>query len=217
MDINEIRNNVSETIENVRLEYKRLKKRRKPVFPYIIGIAFLVLIIVSMGQINTDNQSRIRQLEQRQIKTYQELKSELDQLKKDKKIKDDEYQKRLNELQAKKDTKIRVASVQPTRSRPVQRVGSSGNCEQYRPLVAQYSWNVETALAVMRAESGCNSMAANWTDRHATCKGSFGLFQIACMDGQVFDPAQNVAIAYRKYQSRGWQPWTVCRTVVRCV
>ena len=80
-------------------------------------------------------------------------------------------------------------------------------CEIYRSLISQYSWNVAVAMAVMRAESGCDPSASNWTDSHSTCKGSFGLFQIACFDGQVYDPAQNISIAYRKYQARGWQPW----------
>jgi hypothetical protein len=62
-------------------------------------------------------------------------------------------------------------------------------------------------MAVMQAESGCNPQAANWQDQHSTCTGSFGLFQIACFDGQVYDPIQNIAIAWQKYQSRGWQPW----------
>lgn len=62
-------------------------------------------------------------------------------------------------------------------------------------------------MAVMMAESTCNPSAANRTDRHNGCMGSFGLFQIACYDGEVFDPEQNVAIAWKKYQARGWQPW----------
>jgi hypothetical protein len=80
-------------------------------------------------------------------------------------------------------------------------------CELYRSLISQYSWNVNVAMAIMQAESGCNPNAANWTDSHSTCKGSFGLFQIACFSGQVYDPAQNISIAYQKYQARGWQPW----------
>jgi hypothetical protein len=90
-------------------------------------------------------------------------------------------------------------------------------CELYRPLISQYGWNVSVAMRVMQAESGCNPNAANWTDSHSTCNGSFGLFQIACFSGQVYDPAQNIAIAYQKYQARGWQPWGVCnRGIVNC-
>lgn len=91
------------------------------------------------------------------------------------------------------------------------------SCEAYRPLIAQYGWNVNVAMAVMKAESGCNPNAANLTDSHATCKGSFGLFQIACMSGIVYDPAENIAIAWSKYQARGWRPWSVCtKGIVSC-
>lgn len=97
-----------------------------------------------------------------------------------------------------------VPVVEPTVEKPtVYAIG----CELYRPLISQYSWNVSVAMAVMQAESGCNPNAANWADSHSTCSGSFGLFQIACFSGQVYDPAQNIAIAYQKYQARGWQPW----------
>lgn len=81
------------------------------------------------------------------------------------------------------------------------------SCETYRPLIEQYSWDVRIAMAVMEAESGCNPNSANLNDKHNGCMGSFGLFQIACYDGQVYDPAKNIAIAWEKYKKRGWQPW----------
>lgn len=77
-------------------------------------------------------------------------------------------------------------------------------------------------MAVMEAEStthingvkvSCNPSAANRSDVHkdaygnVICIGSFGLFQISCHSGEVYDPAKNVAIAYQKYQARKWQPW----------
>lgn len=93
-----------------------------------------------------------------------------------------------------------------------------GGCENYRSIVAQYDWDVRTAMAVMQQEStnpqtgvSCDPNIANWSDDHSTwagCMGSFGLFQINCSHGQVYDPAKNVAIAYSMYKARGWQPWT---------
>lgn len=88
-------------------------------------------------------------------------------------------------------------------------------CEQYRSLVTQYAWDVSVAMAVMKAESGCNPMAANNTDNHRVCMGSFGLFQISCHSGQIYDPAQNVRIAWLKYSAinprdgmpQKWRPW----------
>jgi len=87
-------------------------------------------------------------------------------------------------------------------------VASNGGCEQYRPLVSQYGWNADVALSVMKAESGCNPNAISSTNDH-------GLFQLHAQP--VYDPAQNVAIAYQKYAARGWQPWTVCtKGIVSC-
>lgn len=86
----------------------------------------------------------------------------------------------------------------------------STNCEAYRHLVEKYNWNVNVAMKVMQAESSCNPEATNLKDNHGVCKGSFGLFQISCHGGKIYDPASNVAAAYAKYAARGWQPWGVC-------
>lgn len=93
------------------------------------------------------------------------------------------------------------------------------SCEAYRPLVMQYAWDVRVAMAIMRAESGCNPGAHN-PEAHrdiygnVICYGSFGLFQISCHGGQIYDPAQNVAAAWAKYTAKykdgsiaGWRPW----------
>lgn len=89
------------------------------------------------------------------------------------------------------------------------------DCETYRPIIAKYSWNVDVAMNVMRVESGCNPNAANYGDNHGVCIGSFGLFQISCHGGQIFNPEQNIAAAWAKYQARGWQPWsaTTCKKI----
>lgn len=89
------------------------------------------------------------------------------------------------------------------------------NCEAYRPIISKYGWNVEVAMNVMRVESGCNPNAANLNDNHGVCMGSFGLFQISCHAGQIYNPEQNIAAAWSKYQARGWQPWsfTTCKKI----
>lgn len=92
---------------------------------------------------------------------------------------------------------------QATKSQTTYPVG----CERYRPLVEKYDWDVRIAMAIMQAESSCNPNAANWNDNHGVCKGSFGLFQISCHGGAIYDPAANVQVAWQKYQARGWQPW----------
>lgn len=91
----------------------------------------------------------------------------------------------------------------------------SVGCDQYRHIVEQYSWPTNVAMAVMQAESSCNPNAALWSDNHmswAGCMGSFGLFQINCSHGQLYDPEKNIAQAYRMYQASGWQPWSAYTT-----
>jgi len=106
---------------------------------------------------------------------------------------------------------------------PVQYATYPTGCELYRPIVAQYDWNVTVAMNVMAAESGCNPMRDNMTDRHYAangtliCVGSFGLFQISCHSGRIYDPAANIAAAWAKYKGRGWQPWSyTCQKKVQC-
>src|SRR3990167_4457593 len=82
------------------------------------------------------------------------------------------------------------------------RVVYSIGCEQYRPLVAQYGWSVSVAMAVMKAESGCNPNAISPTNDH-------GLFQLNRIP--IYEPAANIRYAYyNKYLKGGWSHWTVC-------
>lgn len=111
-----------------------------------------------------------------------------------------------------------VATPAPTPDPPV----AIGNCATYLPLLSQYSWNVSVAVEVMQAESGCNPNQDTTGDYHPTCYGSRGLFQIGCDSTNnyegMFDPATNIAQAYRLYVHRGWEPWssTTCRYKVQC-
>lgn len=88
----------------------------------------------------------------------------------------------------------------------------NGVCSQWYNEVAKYDWDIPTALAIMRAESGCNPNAENPKDNHmswAKCMGSYGLFQLNCSHGKVLDGASNIKIAYQMYKSWGsWKPWT---------
>lgn len=92
----------------------------------------------------------------------------------------------------------------------------SGDCS----LVNGYDWPRTTAMRVCMQESGGNPNNANWADDHrswAGCMGSFGLMQINCSYGRVFDGARNMAIAYSMWKAAGnsfWQDWpNTCRKV----
>lgn len=99
-------------------------------------------------------------------------------------------------------------------------VATDGTCEQYRHIISQYSWNVEVAMNVCKAESSGNTYNENLNDYHdfAKCRGSFGLFQINCSHGRVFDAEKNIAIAHSMYVASGWGPWSfhTCKVVVKC-
>lgn len=106
-----------------------------------------------------------------------------------------------------------------TSATPAQTVATgSGDCS----LVNGYDWPVATAMRVCMQESGGNPNNANWSDNHmswAGCMGSFGLFQINCSRGQVYDGAQNVAIAYSMWQGSGgsfWKYWPNTCAKVGC-
>lgn len=107
----------------------------------------------------------------------------------------------------------KTPKIKPTKPPAPVYVPQSG-CEQYRGLVSKYNWDIATAMAVMEAEStqdgiACNSRAANYADNHGSCMGSFGLFQLACFrTATPFDPAHNIAKAYKAYAAAGgWTPW----------
>ncbi len=199
---------------------------------YIVAtvIALLVAIPVSSALANKENTIKIERSQKKElqlkIEKEQESKTQIEQ-KLEQELKSKEQIQQENEklkadLQAKAERieaeKIALAkkkaeqaqAIKPAVSAGGATYAGSGNCEAFRSLVSQYNWNVNTAMAVMKAESGCNTMARNTTDNHGVCMGSYGLFQISCHSGAVYDPAQNIAIAYQKYQARGWQPWGVC-------
>ncbi len=90
----------------------------------------------------------------------------------------------------------------------------------------QASTSPKIALAVSKAESGLNPKAYNpepHYDRfgNVICRGSYGLFQIGCVNYKgdpkdLFDPKLNAKIAMKMHQEQGWHPWSVCRTLVKC-
>lgn len=82
-------------------------------------------------------------------------------------------------------------------------------CAQYLPLVEQYNWNARIATAIMQAESTdpagpCDPNAVSPLNYDGL--RDYGLFQI---HGEpIMRPAANVARAYQKYLSQGWQAWS---------
>lgn len=194
----------------------------KKIYLLVVLVALITAVPLSSVLAKRDNQLKIERSDKQQLqlkiesveKQLQNRNEMIKQQEEQLKQKDAELQakaelKRKQEIaKAEEAERARQASV--ARSAGGATYSGGGNCEAYRGIVAQYAWNVNVAMEVMRAESGCNPQAKNTTDNHGVCIGSFGLFQISCHSGAVYDPAENVAIAWQKYSARGWQPWGVC-------
>ena len=115
---------------------------------------------------------------------------------------------------------IKVKTIEHTNTKISKR---TGDCEQYRAIVERYfpSKEVNIMLRVISAESGCNATAHNWKDKHKTCMGSHGLFQIGCVHGyspdQLEDPEFNIKVAAQVWKTQGYKAWGVCtRHKVNC-
>lgn len=84
---------------------------------------------------------------------------------------------------------------------PEIRSTGSGDCS----LVNNYDWPTATAMRVCMQESGGNPNQSNMSDYHefANCWGSFGLMQINCSHGRLYDGVQNMAVAYQMWLGSG--------------
>lgn len=83
------------------------------------------------------------------------------------------------------------------------------NCAAYRGLVAQYDWPVQTAMAIMQAESGCRAITPDNSALNFDHVADHGLMQLHGI--AVTDPAENIRIAYAvKYlgAGRSFTPWS---------
>lgn len=88
-----------------------------------------------------------------------------------------------------------------------------GGCVQFQSIVEQYNWDVDTALAIMRAESGCNPNSDN-TGLNRDGSNDKGLFQINSIHADLIsdldrlNPEANIKAAYAIYSGRGWSAWS---------
>ena len=90
----------------------------------------------------------------------------------------------------------------------------------------QNGLNYKTAIAVSKAESGLNPQAYNpeWhynLKGEKVCQGSYGLFQIACVNypgdpKDLYNPEINLEVAIKLYKERNWKPWSVCASKISC-
>ena len=97
-------------------------------------------------------------------------------------------------------------TIQP--KKVIQTARNVSGVEQWRYLVAQYNWPVQTALAIMQCESGGNPNNISPVSINYDHISDFGLMQLHGVD--ILDPAANVAYAYyHKYlPAHGFTPWS---------
>ena len=184
-------------------KYRRQLKKNLPVVAIVGTILLVIISIIVLYEMQLSGNKQIQELN----KGLQRLNNSVGEQQKQQ-LKDQQLlNEQLKKLQAAKEAKA-LALAQAARTRPARQYTTGVSCETFRPLFAAYAWNVDTALKVCNAESGGNVYAANWTDNHKVCMGSFGLMQVSCHSGQVYNPQQNIQIAYQKYLNGGWyQPW----------
>ena len=100
----------------------------------------------------------------------------------------------------------------PVQTSPTRVRGWTGTAgvEQWRGLVAQYDWPVNTALCLMVHESGGDPYAYNGL------YGASGLMQVLSSwadnfgytPNDLFTPSVNIFIAYQLYLDGGWTHWS---------
>ena len=93
------------------------------------------------------------------------------------------------------------------------------DCSEILSEVERYDWDVDTAIAVAKAESSCNAKARGDEDLVFTEKGkeygySVGAFQVRILPGREkcdsYDIATNVKCAYDLYSdAKGFNDWSM--------
>jgi soluble lytic murein transglycosylase-like protein len=79
-------------------------------------------------------------------------------------------------------------------------------------MVSKYDWDVNIAMAIMRAESGCNPNAYGTNTNGSS---DSGLMQVnSCHFDLISDadrtiPELNIKAAYQIYKGSGWSAWSV--------
>lgn len=173
-------------------------------------IALLASILAVPVALATQHRAHLLRLEKAENSTLhiqlnsaeKELQLKNTQLEQEKKLKQEQQQK-IEDLQ--KQVQARAAAKAAALLASYQ----TPNCAAYRGLVAQYDWPVQTAMAIMQAESGCRAITPDNSALNYDGIADHGLMQLHGMN--ITDPAENIRIAYAvKYlgAGRSFTPWS---------
>lgn len=186
----------------MKLEYK---------FLIIAVLATILAVPVALATQHRTNLLKVERAENSTLHLQLNTKEKELQLKntqlEQERQKREELQKQNDELKAQQQA--RAAAKEAARLASLK----SPQCAAYRGLVAQYDWPVDTAMAVMQAESGCRAITPDNSAANYDHIADHGLFQLHGID--VTDPAENIRIAYTvKYvgAGRSFTPWVAFNT-----
>lgn len=169
------------------------------------AIALILAVPIALATQHHANLLKVERAENKTLHLQLDTKSrelqyknsQLEQLKRD----NAEQQKRIDDQNKQIDAKAAAKQAAKLASM------TTPQCETYRGLVAQYDWNVSTAMAIMQAESGCRAITPDNSAINYDGVPDYGLFQLHGI--AVTDPAENVRIAYAvKYKTQGWGAWS---------
>lgn len=182
-------------------------------FLLIALIAVVLALPVTYALKHRSNQLHLQKSQNSNLQIQLDVKQKESELKTKQILEEQKKNADLShQLQTKRDTEASLAKAkEQALQAPVSFIGTSGNCESYRPLVAQYDWNVSVAMAVMQAESGCRVVTPDNSALNYDGVPDHGLFQLHGIP--VTDPAENIRIAYQqKYLSQGWGAWSAYKS-----
>jgi hypothetical protein len=169
------------------------------------------------------------------IPIYQEMRKEADRTwnehlerienKKDNGVPVEETKKSDEQIKSDSETVSQVAPVKSEEqaSRPAPASGIE------KQILDKFQNEYEVALAIARAESGLRPDAQGFNcyyngvsqscrkgDESRAWSTDCGLYQInvkgTTCPAHLFDPSQNIQIAFEKYQKRNWQPWSAWKS-----
>lgn len=98
----------------------------------------------------------------------------------------------------------------PVKTKNVTNKIKTKDCTEYKPLIMDYDWPVETAMQICKDESRGHPVAVGDTHtKYVSC----GLMQIRALPGrptceEMKIPKDNIAYAYGLWQKEGFCPWT---------
>ncbi len=116
----------------------------------------------------------------------------------------------VKKVESRAEAKARKAK-EAKQARKARAHAGSGNCEDYRSLVAKYfpANQVNNALYTMKKESGCRANAISDTNDHGLMQINYRWHaaKVNHNINRLYDPETNIRIASDIWKDSGWRAW----------